>query len=45
MGTMRDRDPDARTLRTAQHALVPGIVQTGDYARAVLGTRPGINRR
>ena len=35
-------EPDARTLRTAQHSLVPGIVQTGDCARAVLGIRPGI---
>jgi hypothetical protein len=35
-------EPDARTLRTAQHSLVPGVVQTGDYARAVLGIRPRI---
>jgi transcriptional regulator with XRE-family HTH domain len=31
----------AAVLRTFQHSLVPGLVQTEDYARAVLSTRPG----
>ena len=30
----------AISLRTFEHALVPGLLQTPGYARAVLGTRP-----
>ena len=30
----------AISLRTFEHALVPGLLQTPEYARAVLGTRP-----
>ena len=30
----------ATSLRTFEHALIPGLLQTADYARAVLGTRP-----
>lgn len=30
----------ARVLRTFQHSLVPGLLQTPEYARAVLATRP-----
>jgi transcriptional regulator with XRE-family HTH domain len=31
----------ATVLRTFEHSLVPGLLQTEDYARAVLGTKPG----
>ena len=31
----------AAVLRTFQHSLVPGLLQTEDYARTVLGTKPG----
>jgi hypothetical protein len=31
----------AAVLRTFQHSLMPGLVQTEDYARAVLGTKAG----
>jgi transcriptional regulator with XRE-family HTH domain len=30
----------AKSLRTFEHSLVPGLLQTADYARAVLATRP-----
>src|ERR1700750_2084197 len=30
----------ARPLRLFEHVLVPGLLQTADYARAVLSTRP-----
>jgi transcriptional regulator with XRE-family HTH domain len=30
----------AKSLRTFEHSLVPGLLQTVDYARAVLATRP-----
>jgi hypothetical protein len=30
----------ARSLRLFEHVLVPGLLQTADYARAVLSTRP-----
>jgi transcriptional regulator with XRE-family HTH domain len=32
----------AKSLRTFEHSLVPGQLQTADYARAVLATRPNI---
>ena len=32
----------ARMLRTFEHALVPGLLQTEDYARAILGSHPGV---
>jgi transcriptional regulator with XRE-family HTH domain len=31
----------ATVLRAFEHSLVPGLLQTEDYARAVLSTRPG----
>jgi len=31
----------AAVLRTFQHSLIPGLLQTEDYARAVLSTKPG----
>jgi hypothetical protein len=33
----------ARSLRLFEHVLVPGLLQTADYARAVLSTRPQIS--
>jgi hypothetical protein len=30
----------ADSLRTFEHSLVPGLLQTEDYARAVIGTKP-----
>jgi transcriptional regulator with XRE-family HTH domain len=33
-------EADAVTLNTFQHSLVPGLLQTRDYAHAVLATRP-----
>ncbi len=33
-------EAEARSLRTFEHSLVPGLLQTPDYARAVLATRP-----
>lgn len=33
-------EAEATTLRWYEHALVPGLLQTEDYARAVLCTRP-----
>jgi hypothetical protein len=33
-------EADAAILRTFEHSLVPGLLQTSDYARAVLSTRP-----
>ena len=35
-----DREGLATALRTFEHVLVPGLVQTAEYARAVLSTRP-----
>jgi transcriptional regulator with XRE-family HTH domain len=32
----------ASVLRTSQHSLVPGLLQTEDYARAVLRTKSGV---
>jgi transcriptional regulator with XRE-family HTH domain len=34
----------AMVLRTFQHVLVPGLLQTEDYARSVLETRPNTTR-
>jgi hypothetical protein len=31
----------AVALRDFEHSLVPGLLQTEDYARAVLSTKPG----
>ncbi len=33
-------EAEAKTLRTFQHSLIPGLLQTPDYARAVLATKP-----
>lgn len=33
-------EAEAATLRTFQHSLIPGLLQTPDYARAVLETKP-----
>jgi hypothetical protein len=33
-------EAEARSLRTFEHSLIPGLLQTPDYARAVLATRP-----
>src|SRR5262249_37955971 len=35
------REPVATSLRTFQVALLPGLLQTGDYARALLSTKVG----
>jgi transcriptional regulator with XRE-family HTH domain len=32
----------ATALRSFEHSMVPGLLQTEDYARAVLATRPGV---
>jgi len=37
-----ESESDASVLRTFQHSLVPGLLQTEDYARCVLSTRPGV---
>lgn len=34
------REAEAATLSTYQHSLVPGLLQTPEYARAVLETKP-----
>lgn len=36
-----EREAEATALRTFEHSLVPGLLQTQDYARAVLATKPG----
>jgi len=33
-------EAEARSLRTFEHSLIPGLLQIPDYARAVLATRP-----
>ena len=33
-------EAEARTLRTFEHTMVPGLFQTEDYARAILATYP-----
>jgi transcriptional regulator with XRE-family HTH domain len=38
-----DIEPRARRLRTFEPNVVPGLLQTEDYARAVFGTRFGIS--
>ncbi|MEO3855773.1 helix-turn-helix transcriptional regulator [Acrocarpospora sp. B8E8] len=35
-------EPDARTLRTWQPLLIPGLLQTEEYARAILSGEPGM---
>jgi DNA-binding XRE family transcriptional regulator len=35
-----DYEAAAKSLRLFEHVLVPGLLQTEEYARAVLGTRP-----
>lgn len=35
-----DYEASARSLRLFEHVLVPGLLQTEEYARAVLATRP-----
>lgn len=35
-----DYEAAAKSLRIFEHVLVPGLLQTADYARAVLATRP-----
>jgi transcriptional regulator with XRE-family HTH domain len=37
-------EAQARTLRWYEHSLVPGLLQTEEYARAVLSTRPNTTR-
>jgi transcriptional regulator with XRE-family HTH domain len=37
-----EREAEAVALRTFEHSLVPGLLQTADYARAVIATRPGM---
>ncbi|WP_214103906.1 helix-turn-helix domain-containing protein [Acrocarpospora catenulata] len=39
-----DIEPQARTLRTWEPNLVPGLLQTEEYMRAVLSGRPGMTR-
>jgi len=36
-----EREAEATALRWFEHSLVPGLLQTTDYARAVLATKPG----
>jgi transcriptional regulator with XRE-family HTH domain len=36
-----EREEEATALRTFEHSLMPGLLQTQDYARAVLATKPG----
>jgi hypothetical protein len=36
-----EREEVAATLRMCEHSLVPGLLQTEAYARAVISTRPG----
>jgi transcriptional regulator with XRE-family HTH domain len=36
-----EREAEAVALRTFEPALVPGLLQTPEYARAVMATRPG----
>lgn len=36
-----EREAEAGVLRTFEHSFVPGLLQTADYARAVIATKPG----
>jgi transcriptional regulator with XRE-family HTH domain len=36
-----EREAEATALRTFEHSFVPGLLQTADYARAVVATKPG----
>jgi transcriptional regulator with XRE-family HTH domain len=36
-----EREAVATALRTFEHSFVPGLLQTADYARAVVATKPG----
>jgi hypothetical protein len=36
-----EREAVAVSLRTFEHSFVPGLLQTADYARAVVATKPG----
>jgi transcriptional regulator with XRE-family HTH domain len=36
-----EHEANAIALRSFEHSLVPGLLQTEDYARAVLSTKPG----
>ena len=37
-------EAEAKTLRTFQHSLIPGLLQTEPYARAVLSTKPNASQ-
>ena len=37
-------EAEAKSLRTFQHSLVPGLLQTEPYARAVLSTKPNASQ-
>jgi transcriptional regulator with XRE-family HTH domain len=37
-----EREAEAVALRTFEHSLIPGLLQTADYARAVIATKPGV---
>jgi len=37
-----EREAEAVALRMFEHSLVPGLLQTADYARAVMATKPGV---
>jgi transcriptional regulator with XRE-family HTH domain len=37
-------EAEAKTLRTWQHSLIPGLLQTEGYARAVLSTKPNASQ-
>jgi uncharacterized protein DUF5753 len=39
--TFAEHEANATVLRWFEHSLVPGLLQTEDYARAVLFTKPG----
>ena len=41
--TFAEHEANATVLRSFEHSLVPGLLQTEDYARAVLSTKPGAN--
>jgi len=36
-----EREAEATALRTFEHSFIPGLLQTADYARAVVATKPG----